>query len=233
MLQSTKAIERNYVNFVWIISGFSCQSSMLTHIYTTISFISLILILNAKLTFLNVLSPAKMLPPIQVLYFLSGGAKILILMSLTASLCTSCNNRSPNPFVNVLPPDSTMLPKRDFRRSRSVRLMASTTIWWMPGYSRPMISGSKRISGARKRSAPIFDSVRCDEENVWFYMAVLTDLDFIPIRQHILHRLITHLRTRPLLLLPLRIRRHITNLLLNHPHDLLLRTSMKDVSRFP
>jgi len=37
------------------------------------------------LTFLKVLNPARMLPPIQVEYFLSGGAKILILMSFTAS----------------------------------------------------------------------------------------------------------------------------------------------------
>lgn len=107
-------------------------------------------------TFLKVLSPAKILPPIHVEYFLSGGAKILILISFTANLCTSCNNLSPKPLVNVLPPDNTMFPKRAFRRSRSVRLIASTTIWWMPGYSRPMISGSKRISGARNRSAPIF-----------------------------------------------------------------------------
>lgn len=42
-----------------------------------------------KHTFLNVLRPAKILPPIQVEYFLSGGAKILILISLTANRCTS------------------------------------------------------------------------------------------------------------------------------------------------
>lgn len=106
-------------------------------------------------TFLNVLSPAKILPPIHVEYLRSGGAKILIRISLTASRCTSCSNLSPKPFVSVLPPDSTILPKSAFRRSMSVRFIASTTIWWMPGYSRPIISGSKRISGARKRSAPI------------------------------------------------------------------------------
>lgn len=100
-------------------------------------------------TFRNVLNPARILPPIHVLYFLSGGANILILISLTASRCTSCSNLSPKPFVRVPPPERTMLPKRDLRRSMSVRLMASTTIWWMPGYSRPIISGSKRISGAR------------------------------------------------------------------------------------
>ncbi len=100
-------------------------------------------------TFLKVLKPARILPPIHVLYFLSGGANIFIRISFTANRCTSCSNLSPKPFVRVDPPERTMLPKRDFRRSMSVRFMASTTIWWIPGYSRPMISGSKRISGAR------------------------------------------------------------------------------------
>lgn len=79
-------------------------------------------------TFRKVLKPARILPPIHVLYFLSGGAKILILMSLIASLCTSCSSRSPKPLVSVEPPESTMLPNKDFRRSMSVRLIASTTI---------------------------------------------------------------------------------------------------------
>lgn len=109
-----------------------------------------------KRTFLKVLNPAKILPPIQVLYFRSGGAKILIRISLTANFCNSCNNLSPKPFVNVAPPDKTIFPKRFFRKSISVRLIASTIIWWIPGYSRPMSSGSKRISGARNRSFPIF-----------------------------------------------------------------------------
>lgn len=105
-----------------------------------------------RLTFLNVLSPARMLPPIQVLYLRSGGAKILMRMSRTANFCTSASSRSPKPLVSVLPPDSTMLLKSALRRSRSVRPMASTTIWCTPGYSSPIISGSKRISGARNRS---------------------------------------------------------------------------------
>lgn len=99
-----------------------------------------------------------MLPPIHVEYFLSGGAKIFIRMSLTASFCSSDSSRSPNPFVRVLPPESTMLPYSDFRRSMSVRWIDSITIWCTPGYSRPTISGSKRISGALKRSAPICES---------------------------------------------------------------------------
>lgn len=64
---------------------------------------------GSRLTFLNVLSPARILPPIQVEYFLSGGAKIFMRMSFTASLCTSVSRRSPKPLVSVLPPDSTML----------------------------------------------------------------------------------------------------------------------------
>lgn len=81
-----------------------------------------------RLTLRNVLRPARILPPIHVEYLRSGGAKILILMSLTASFCTSDSNRSPKPLVKVLPPERTMLLYRDLRRSRSVRLMASTTI---------------------------------------------------------------------------------------------------------
>lgn len=104
-------------------------------------------------TFRNVLRPARIDPPIQVLYLRSGGAKILIFISLTASLRTSLSSRSPKPrhksvgdhhyepyprdpsmlgglipLVNVDPPDMTMFPNRAFRKSISVRLMASTTI---------------------------------------------------------------------------------------------------------
>lgn len=42
--------------------------------------------LEYGITFRNVLNPAKILPPIQVLYFRSGGAKILMRISLTANL---------------------------------------------------------------------------------------------------------------------------------------------------
>ena len=108
------------------------------------------------LTFLNVLKPARMLPPVHVVYLRSGGANILIRMSFTANLWTSCSSRSPNPFVSVDPPDSTMLPYSCLRRSISVRWIASTTIWCTPGYSRPISSGLNSISGARKRSGPSY-----------------------------------------------------------------------------
>lgn len=118
------------------------------------------------LTFRNVLRPARMLPPIHVLYFRSGGANILIRMSFTASRCTSWSSRSPNPLQSVEPPDKTMFPNSDFRRSISVRLMASTTIWWIPGYSSPISSGSKRISGAFHRSDPIYYRISISSSHV-------------------------------------------------------------------
>ena len=128
----------------------------------------------APFTFRKVLRPARILPPIHVLYFRSGGAKILILMSFTASLCTSCNNRSPKPLVSVEPPDRTMLPNRDFLRSMSVRFIASTTIWCMPGYSSPMISGSNSISGARNRSAPTWkdDRLAIFYAKAWYFTLI-------------------------------------------------------------
>jgi len=109
-------------------------------------------LLSLTLTFLKLLSPPKILPPIHVVCFLSGGAKILILISGGAKLCSSRSNRSGNFLVKVVPPERTMLLYRAERRSRSVRLMESTTRWCRPGDSRPIISGLKRISGARKRS---------------------------------------------------------------------------------
>jgi len=51
-------------------------------------------------TFLNVLKAANIEPPIHVLYFLSGGAKILILMSLTANFLISFNNLVPKSLLN-------------------------------------------------------------------------------------------------------------------------------------
>lgn len=108
------------------------------------------LTLHAKrLTFLKVLNPARIPPPIHVVYFRSAGAEIRIFMSSTANLLISRINRSGKFLQSVEPPERTMLRYSDFRRSRSVRVMASWTIWWTPGYSRPMSSGSKRISGAR------------------------------------------------------------------------------------
>ena len=53
-----------------------------------------------------------------------------------------------------------MLAKSALRRSRSTRLIESTTTWCTPAASSPTVSGLKRISGARKRSAPSCASLR-------------------------------------------------------------------------
>lgn len=140
-------------------SGFSCQSSSVTHIWKQSVSQEVRLISHCECcnhTFLNVLNPANILPPIQVLYFRSGGANILIRVSLGASFCTSCSSRSPKPFVSVAPPDRMMFEYRDFLRSMSVLLIASTMIWCSPGYSSPINSGSNIISGARNRSGPSY-----------------------------------------------------------------------------
>lgn len=50
----------------------------------------------------NVPRPARMEPPIQVVYFRSGGANILILVPFTASRCNSFLTRSPKPIVREM-----------------------------------------------------------------------------------------------------------------------------------
>jgi hypothetical protein len=99
-----------YANLVWMMSGFSCHSSFSTHIYACVSSASAGHHGDAGLAFLKVLNPARMLPPVHVVYIRSGGANILILMSFTASRCTSWSSLLPKPFVNVDPPESTILP---------------------------------------------------------------------------------------------------------------------------
>ena len=124
-------------NFRKMISGSSCHSSLLTHIL------------------LNVLKPAKILPPIHVVYLRSGGAVMRIFMSLTARVFSSLRRRSPKPFVSVLPPERMMLLKSEERRSRSVRVMEVAIRDGIPGYSSPRSEGVKRTSGARNRGVPI------------------------------------------------------------------------------
>jgi hypothetical protein len=119
---------KDYANFVCMMSGFSCHSSLSTHICIQVSLVRKNSKIHITHTFLKVLNPARMLPPVQVVYLRSGGAKIFIRISLTANRCTSMSNRSPKPFVNVDPPERTMLPNRAFRKSRSVRWIESTTI---------------------------------------------------------------------------------------------------------
>ena len=56
--------------------------------------------------FLKVASEARMDPPIHVDRILSGGAQILMRVSLGASRRTSDSRRSPNPSKSVEPPAS-------------------------------------------------------------------------------------------------------------------------------
>lgn len=79
-------------------------------------------------TFRNVLRPARILPPIQVVYLRSAGAEMRIFISSTASRLISRINRSGKFLHRVEPPESTMLWYSALRRSRSVRVIASWTI---------------------------------------------------------------------------------------------------------
>jgi hypothetical protein len=65
------------------------------------------------LTFLKLLNPPKILPPIHVVHFLSGGARIRIFTPSFSPAATfffnSYSSLSPNLLVNVVPPLRTML----------------------------------------------------------------------------------------------------------------------------
>lgn len=95
------------VDNIWVFVPIINAHQHLSHLLVT--HINLLSQIHGPLTLRKVLKPARMLPPIHVEYLRSGGAKIFILMSLTASFCSSVKSRSPKPFVSVLPPDRTML----------------------------------------------------------------------------------------------------------------------------
>merc|ERR1719193_556539 len=66
---------------------------------------------------------AKMEPPIQTEYFLSGGAMILIFMVEGAKAVISFCMRSAIPGYMVEPPDKTVLAYRSLRMSMSHFMM--------------------------------------------------------------------------------------------------------------
>merc|ERR1711915_70237 len=66
---------------------------------------------------------ARMDPPIQTEYFLSGGAMILILMVDGARAVISFCIRSAIPGYMVVPPDMTVFPCRSLRISTSHFMM--------------------------------------------------------------------------------------------------------------
>merc|ERR1712180_206548 len=85
---------------------------------------------------------AKMEPPIQTEYFLSGGAMILICM------------RSAIPGYMVVPPERTVLAYKSLRRSMSDFMMELKQPSWIPTTSIPRKAGRNMDSGQRKRSLP-------------------------------------------------------------------------------
>ena len=98
---------------------------------------------------------AKMDPPIQTEYFLSGGAMILIFMVLGAHEVISFCIRSAIPGYMVVPPDKTMFAYRSLRISMSHLMMELKVVSWIPADSIPMKDGWKRDSGHLKRSFPM------------------------------------------------------------------------------
>lgn len=84
---------------------------------------------------------ARMDPPIQVEYFRSGGAYILIFVSLDVDFLNSDNNLSPNPLKSVEPPDKRIFEYKDERRSMSTFEIELQIIWCSPRDSLPIISG--------------------------------------------------------------------------------------------
>merc|ERR1719158_1270053 len=90
---------------------------------------------------------ARMDPPIQTEYFLSGGAMILILMVEGARAVISFCIRSAIPGNMVVPPDMTVLAYRSFLMSTSHFMMELKVVSWMPQASIPRKLGWKRASG--------------------------------------------------------------------------------------
>merc|ERR1719159_1663933 len=97
---------------------------------------------------------ARMDPPIQTEYFLSGGAMTLTFMLVGARATISLVILSAIPGNMVVPPDSTVLAYRSLRMSTSHFMMQLYVASWTPADSIPMKEGWKRDSGHLKRSFP-------------------------------------------------------------------------------
>ncbi|EAW61143.1 hCG2006809, partial [Homo sapiens] len=92
--------------------------------------------------------------PIQVENHRSGGAVILMGVSLEASCSSSLRSRSSSPWNRVVPPDSTISPKRIFWMSVSHLVMLLETIFESPGLWLPSCWGTNRASGAWCSGSP-------------------------------------------------------------------------------
>lgn len=105
---------------------------------------------------LNAFKLDTVAPPIQQENFLLFGEISVTFMSLGVNFWMLLCSLSPKPFIKVVPPAMTIELYKVRLRSMSHFLIASITISWMPGYSRPILSGWKRISGAWNFSYAIF-----------------------------------------------------------------------------
>merc|ERR1719284_1811565 len=92
---------------------------------------------------------AKMDPPIQQEYFLSGGATILVFMVGGARAEISFCMRSAIPGNMVVPPDRTVLAYKSFLISTSHFMMELYVVSWIPQDSIPKKDGWKSASGHR------------------------------------------------------------------------------------
>ena len=98
---------------------------------------------------------ARMEPPIQTEYFLSGGATTLIFIVEGARAVSSLVILSAMPGYMVVPPDMTMLAYKSLLISMSHFMMVWKVQSWMPEASLPMREGWKRTSGHLNLSFPM------------------------------------------------------------------------------
>src|SRR6267143_469014 len=83
-------------------------------------------------------SEAKMDPPIQTEYFLSGGAMILIFIVEGARAVISFCILSAIPGYMVVPPDKTVLAYKSLRISMSHFMIELKVVSWTPAASIPI-----------------------------------------------------------------------------------------------
>ena len=105
--------------------------------------------------FWNVESEARIEPPIQTEYFLSGGAITLIFIVGGASWIISFSNLVLIPGYIDVPPDKTMFPYKSFLISTSHFMIELDFVSWIPLHSIPKNDGWKRASGNLILSFPI------------------------------------------------------------------------------
>merc|ERR1711963_1003119 len=138
MIKMLMEVVTAYKHFLWTMDGpHSSYSCLVIHICWKVE------------------REARMEPPIQTEYFLSGGAKILILMVEGARAAISFCILSAIPGYMVVPPDMTVLAYRSFLMSTSHFMMELYVVSWMPQASIPRKLGWKRASGHLNLSLPM------------------------------------------------------------------------------